>query len=66
MEKLSGFHLSDQLVLTIKTGHESQSVKLSIDDALGLCMSLAYQVRERLAPQETWPCTFVRKDHTHD
>ncbi|GAB1393338.1 hypothetical protein MASR1M60_15010 [Rhodocyclaceae bacterium] len=60
MKQLSGFHLSDKLVLTIQTGSESQSVKLTIDDALGLCMSLAYQVRERLAPQEKFPCEFVR------
>ena len=60
MNKLYGFHLSDQLVLTIKTGGESLSAKLSVDDALGLCMALAYQVRERLNPQETFPCKFVR------
>ena len=62
MERLSEYHLSDRLVLTVKSSGQQVSVKLSVDDALGLCMSLAYQVREALNPRETWPCEFVRKE----
>lgn len=62
MERLNEFHLDDRLVLTVQTREKTLSVSLSIDDALGLCMSLAYQVREKLNPQDKFPCEFVRKE----